>query len=86
MIYVSNSTILWQTYDELAADKQFAFVSYAVYAAVCAITFVVLLIIMIKVIQKVGSTDRIIPAMLVMLQLSAISCSIFFVDQCLMLL
>mmetsp|Transcript_12932 Transcript_12932/g.17406 ORF Transcript_12932/g.17406 Transcript_12932/m.17406 type:complete len:135 (+) Transcript_12932:124-528(+) len=82
LIYVSNNTFVWLSYDELTGDKQFAFICYAIYAAICIVTFVVLLIIMIRVIRKVGSSDKIIPLMLAMLQLSALSCSIFFIDQC----
>ena len=60
-------------FSDLDGDEQFAFVCYAIYAVICAITFVVLAIIMVNVIRKVGATDKIIPLMLAMLQLSAIS-------------
>ena len=70
---ISNNTIVLKDFSDLSGDAQFAYVTYSTYAAICAITFVVLAIIMVKVILKVGSTDKIIPAMLAMLQLSAIS-------------
>ena len=60
-------------FSDLDGDEQFAFVCYAIYAVICGITFVVLVIIMVNVIRKVGATDKIIPLMLAMLQLSAIS-------------
>ena len=69
----SNNTIVLKDFSEMPDDHQFAFVIYSIYAGVCALTFVVLAIIMVKVIMKVGATDKIIPAMLAMLQLSAIS-------------
>ena len=69
----SNNTIVFKDFSDMPDDHQFAFVIYSIYAGVCAVTFVVLAIIMVKVIMKVGATDKIIPAMLAMLQLSAIS-------------
>ena len=45
---------------------------YVICAFICFLTFAVLAYITYKVIKKVGSTDKIIPAMLIMLQLSAI--------------
>ena len=61
------------SFSDLPDDYKFAFVSYAIYAGICAVTFVVLAVIMVKVIMKVGDTDKIIPLMLAMLQLTAIS-------------
>ena len=58
---------------ELDNDKEFAYITYVVLSLICGLTFLVLLYITIKVIKKVGTTDKIIPAMLIMLQLSAIS-------------
>ena len=46
---------------------------YVIFAVICALTFVMLLGITVKVVIKVGSTDLVIPLMLIMLQLSAIS-------------
>ena len=48
-------------------DAQFAYVCYIIYAIICAVTAVALFVIMIKVTKKVGSTDRVIPLMLLML-------------------
>ena len=86
LLHSSNATISWQSYGDLDPGQQFAFVGYAVYCGVCFITAIILLIIMAKVIKKVGSSDKVIPTMLVMLQLSLLSCSVFFIDQCLTLL
>ena len=57
---------------ELSDDREFAYICYIIFSIISLITFLVLLIITVKVIKKVGATDKIIPIMLVMLQLSAI--------------
>ena len=57
--------------NDLDPDKQFAYISYIIFAAICLITFLVLLYITYKVIKKVGGTDVVIPMMLFMLQMSA---------------
>ena len=46
---------------------------YFIAAGICIVTFFVLLYITVKVIKKVGSSDKVIPLMLLMLQLSALS-------------
>ena len=48
-------------------DAQFAYVCYIIYSIICVVTAIALFVIMIKVIMKVGSTDRVIPLMLLML-------------------
>lgn len=55
--------------------------TYLILAAICFITTVVLAYITVKVIKKVGSADIVIPIMLCMLQLSAISQGKYFIDQ-----
>ena len=57
---------------DLQDDMIFAFSLYVFGAFLCFATFLTLLYITYKVIKKVGSADFIIPAMLIMLQLSAI--------------
>ena len=64
---VSSGSLEFVSYHNLEPDQQFAFVSYSIFAGICSITFWVLLYITIKVIKKVGSTDKIIPTMLIML-------------------
>lgn len=54
-------------------DEKFAYVLYTIVAGICMFTVGVLGYIIYKVIKKVGANDKIIPAMLFMLQLSAIS-------------
>ena len=61
---------------DLPGDEKFAFIWYSIIAGICVITSIVLLYITIKVIRKVGTSDLIMPLMLVMLQLSALSKSI----------
>ena len=58
---------------DLEPDQEFAFIIYIVFAVICLATFIVLLYITLKVVKLVGASDKIIPAMLVCLQLSAIS-------------
>ena len=65
-------TVLKISPRELTSDKEFAYIAYIIFSIICIITFFVLLYITVKVIKKVGTTDIIIPMMLVMLQLSAI--------------
>ena len=48
-------------------DAQFAYVCYIIYAIICTVTAVALFVIMLLVIKKVGSSDRVIPLMLLML-------------------
>ena len=68
---------------DLRDDQEFAYVLYLILFFVCIFTVLVLIYITVLVIQKVGSTDKIIPAMLIMLQLSCLSKSLikrFFCD------
>ena len=58
---------------DLEDDEEFAYVLYLILFFVCIFTVLVLIYITVLVIQKVGSTDKIIPAMLIMLQLSCLS-------------
>ena len=58
---------------DLRDDQEFAYVLYLILFFVCIFTVLVLIYITVLVIQKVGSTDKIIPAMLIMLQLSCLS-------------
>ena len=58
---------------ELQDDMKFSYALYIIGAIICFLTALVLAYITYKVIKKVGATDKIIPAMLIMLQLSAIS-------------
>ena len=54
-------------------DEKFAWYLYTIVAGICMFTVGVLGYIIYKVIKKVGANDKIIPTMLLMLQLSAIS-------------
>ena len=58
---------------ELSDDEEFAYICYVIFSIISLVTALFLFVITVKVIQKVGATDKIIPIMLVMLQLSAIS-------------
>ena len=55
------------------AGENYAFWLYVIGAIACCITFCVFIYIQVRVIQKVGKSDKIIPAMLLMLQFSALS-------------
>lgn len=57
----------------LPNDARFAYVMYIIFTLICLVTTFVFIWITIKVVKKVGRTDTVIPLMLVMLQLSAIS-------------
>ena len=52
---------------DLDSDVKFAYIWYIVFVIICGITFLILLYITIQVIKRVGSTDKIIPAMMIML-------------------
>ena len=58
---------------DLEADATFAYTMYIIFTFICLATCVAFVFITMKVIKKVGSTDKIIPLMLFMLQLSALS-------------
>ena len=60
-------------------DEKFAFTSYIIAAVVLGLTFLVLAYITYYVIRKVGRSDKIIPSMLIFLQLSALSSMGFFI-------
>ena len=57
---------------ELKDDAEFAYICYVIFSLICLLTFFVLLFITIQVIKRVGSADKIIPLMLIMLQLAAL--------------
>ena len=57
---------------DLEDDQEFAYFIYLIMAIIMAITFLVLLYITVKVIQKVGASDKIIPLMLLFLQICAL--------------
>ena len=57
----------------LPNDARFAYVMYIIFTLICLVTTFVFIWITVKVVKKVGRTDTVIPLMLVMLQLSAIS-------------
>ena len=59
--------------DDLKPDQEFAFIVYIIFAIICLVTALVLLYITYKVLKLVGASDKIIPTMLICLQLSAIS-------------
>jgi len=59
---------------------QFAYICYIICTVVSLLTAIVLILIMLKVIKKVGTSDLIIPTMLLMLVLSAISKLNYFAD------
>ena len=59
--------------------EKFAFYAYVIFATIFAITFLVLAYITYYVIRKVGKSDKIIPLMLIFLQLSALSTVAFFI-------
>ena len=52
---------------ELSGDIKFAYIWYVIFAGLCFITSAALFYIMIKVVKKVGSQDKILPLMLIML-------------------
>ena len=60
-------------------EEKFAYYSYIIFAAIFALTFVVFVYITYKVIRLVGRSDKIIPLMLIFLQLSALSTVAFFI-------
>ena len=72
-------SVLKMDISDLDGDERFAFILYSIFAVLCFITFLVLIYIMVKVFHKVGTTDKIMPLMLFMLQLSAISFMVFLI-------
>ena len=70
------------TKGEIDGKEKFSFYSYSIFAGVFCITFFVLAYITYHVIRKVGTSDKIIPLMLVFLQLSALSSMTFFIYGC----
>ena len=60
-------------------DEKFAYCSFIIFSAILAITFIVLVYITYRVIQLVGRTDKIIPLMLIFLQLSLLGVIAFFI-------
>ena len=62
--------------------EKFAFYSYSTFAAVFCVTFFTLAYLTYYVVRKVGTSDKIIPLMLIMLQLSALSSMAFFIYSC----
>ena len=69
-------------FSEMDGGQKFAYWSYVVCAILCALTFVCLLYVTVRVIKLVGANERIIPAMLICLQLSILGSLIFFIVQC----
>ena len=59
--------------------EKLAYSLYIIFAAIFALTFVVFVYITYKVIRLVGRSDKIIPLMLIFLQLSALSTVAFFI-------
>jgi hypothetical protein len=53
--------------DELNDDAEFAYICYVIFGLICLLTLFVLLYITIQVIKMVGSADKTIPLMLIML-------------------
>ena len=63
-------------------SEKFAFISYCIMASVLCLTFILLAYLTYYVVRKVGTSDKIIPLMLVFLQLSALSSMVFFIYGC----
>ena len=78
----SNPFILKVAVGDLPGDQEFAYFTYLIMAIIISFTFLVLLYITVKVIQKVGASDKVIPLMLVFLQLCALCNVAFLAYQC----
>jgi hypothetical protein len=69
------------TYSEMTPDFVFAFWFYFVISILLVVTWIVLLYITITVVKKVWDTEKLIPLMLINLQLATLSFVVFFVEQ-----
>ena len=65
---------------DLPDDQEFAYFIYLILAIIIALTFLVLLYITIKVIKKVGASDKVIPLMLLFLQICALCKYIYLIQ------
>ena len=79
-VYSQKDQIVGDPYRDLSDDEKFAYWFYLLITLICFITFGVLLYITYKVIRRVWDSDKIIPLMLINLQLAALTSAIFFIE------
>ena len=69
------------SYSDMPRDLTFAFWWYFVITIICVLTFCVLLYLTIFVIRSFWDSEKVIPLMLLNLQLAALASALFFIEQ-----
>ena len=76
-IYMNTTT----SSSDLPPDQVFAFWSYFIITLICMLTFGVLLYLTIFVVRSFWETEKVIPLMLLNLQLATLASAVFFIEQ-----